>query len=70
MKKIKVTKITWDTDNEIVDLPNEIELTVPENLNTYEEIEEYVSNEISNITGFCHLGFSTEPEIEKLVTFS
>lgn len=70
MGKILVTNITWDTQDEtieIIDLPNEIELTIPENLNTYEEIDEYISDEISNQTGWCHLGYSTTPEIETLL---
>lgn len=71
MGKILVTNITWDTQDEtieIIDLPNEIELTIPENLNTYEEIDEYISDEISNQTGWCHLGYSTTPEIETLIS--
>ena len=65
-KKYLVTNIQWDTDGEDVDLPNELEIILPddEELNSPEEIEEYISNEITNETGFCHFGFSTEPEIK------
>ena len=65
-KKYLVTNIEWDTDGEDVDLPNELEIILPddEELNSPEEIEEYISNEITNETGFCHFGFATEPEIE------
>ena len=65
-KKYLVKNIQWDTDGEDVDLPNELEIILPddEELNSPEEIEEYISNEITNETGFCHFGFSTEPEIK------
>lgn len=65
-KKYLVTNIEWDTDGEDVDLPNELEIILPddEELNSPEEIEEYISNEITNETGFCHFGFATEPEIK------
>ena len=36
------------------------EPSVPEQ----EEIEEFVSDAISDITGFCHKGFATTPEIK------
>lgn len=66
-KKYLVTDIEWDTDGEDVDLPNELEIILPddEELNSPEEIEEYISNEITNETGFCAFGFATEPEIYK-----
>ena len=65
-KKYLVKNIQWDTDGEDVDLPNELEIILPddEELNSPEEIEEYISNEITNETGFCHFGFATEPEIK------
>lgn len=56
MKKT-VLNIQYDTDGEEVDLPVELEIEVPDNLTDKEEIHEYLSNEISNITGFCHFGF-------------
>lgn len=64
-KTYLVTDIEWDTDGEDVDLPEEIEITIPddEELNSPEEVLDFISDEITNITGFCHLGFSTEPEI-------
>ena len=65
-KKYLVKNIQWDTDGEDVDLPDEIEITIPddEELNSPEEIEHYISEAITNETGFCHLGFATEPEIK------
>jgi hypothetical protein len=62
-KKFTVTNIKYDTDGEDVNLPAEMEIVVPEDVNGYEEIEEFISNEISNRTGFCHEGFATTPQI-------
>jgi len=60
--KVTVTDIKWDTDGEDVDLPTEMVIEVPEGMDK-EEADEFVSDEISNQTGFCHKGFSTDPEI-------
>ena len=61
--KYTVTGIKYDTDGEDVDLPETLEIEVPEDVTEPEEIDEYISEEISNVTGFCHKGFSTTPEI-------
>jgi hypothetical protein len=63
----KVTNIKYDTDGEDVNLPNELEITVPDNIQSqgYEATEQYISDEISNKTGFCHEGFSTTPKISE-----
>ena len=58
MKAI-VTEIEYDTDEEIVDLPTKIEIEIPIDIDK-EDIEDFVSDEISNITGFCHFGFEME----------
>jgi uncharacterized protein YdeI (YjbR/CyaY-like superfamily) len=58
MKK-KVYNIDYDTDGEAVELPTELEIEVPDDLTNKEDIDEYISDEISNITGFCHRGFLT-----------
>lgn len=66
MTKFTVTNIKYDTDGQSakkLGLPKEMEIEVPENVEGYEEIEEFISDEISNRTGFCHLGFNTTPEI-------
>jgi hypothetical protein len=60
----KVTDIEYDTDGENVSLPKELNIEVPANLEDGQEIEEFISDEISNQTGFCHKGFTTSPEIE------
>lgn len=61
-----VSNIQYDTSNRIAKtLPKSIVINVPDDLCTYEEIEEYLSDEISNQTGWCHKGFSVTPEIPK-----
>lgn len=54
------TNIKYDTDGEDIDLPTEIEIDIPDFIDGEdgEDIEEYISDEISNRTGFCHDGFS------------
>jgi hypothetical protein len=58
-----VTNIKYDTDGEAIDLPETLTIDVPSHITEPDEIDEFVSDEISNQTGFCHLGFSTTPEI-------
>jgi len=54
-----VTDIDWDTDGEEVDLPDEMTVNVSEDEELEEdEIEEYISDKISDETGFCHFGFN------------
>lgn len=59
--KYIVTDIKYDTDGQKVKLPKEMEIIVPDD----EDAVEYISDEISNITGFCHKGFATTPEIKE-----
>ena len=61
--KFKVINIDYDTDGENIELPTEMEIDVPENYDS-EEILQYLSDKISDDTGFCHFGFKTLPEIE------
>jgi hypothetical protein len=56
MKAI-VTNVKFDTDGEVVDLPVEFEIEVPSDIVEEQDIDDFVSDEISNITGFCHYGF-------------
>jgi hypothetical protein len=56
MKKT-VYNIEYDTDGEAVELPTELEIEVPDDLTAQEDIEDYLSDEISNVTGYCHKGF-------------
>lgn len=58
--KYIVTNIDYDTDNVDVDLPKELFIHVDSTGLDNNEIVEIISNEISNITGFCHFGFQSE----------
>ena len=59
MKAI-VKEIQYDTDGEVIDLPIQLEIEIPDEIIDQEDIENFVSDEISNITGFCHFGFKME----------
>jgi hypothetical protein len=56
MKAI-VTEIQYDTDGYVVDLPTTLEIGIPSYIEE-DDVEEFISDEISNITGFCHFGFN------------
>lgn len=56
---MKATNIIWDTDEENVSLPTEIE--IPDSLNDDSiGYAENVSDYITNVTGYCHKGFCLE----------
>lgn len=59
--KFLVTNIEYDTDGEKVDLPTELEIEVDEDITDYNEQLDFISDEISNKTGFCHFGFVVSP---------
>ena len=66
MKAI-VTNIQYDTDGEVIDLPTTLEIYIPSL--EQDDVDDFISDEISNITGFCHLGFDFElvsPEVEEV----
>jgi hypothetical protein len=56
MKAI-VTNIQYDTDGEVVDLPTQLEIEVPSDLVEEQDIDDFVSDEITTFTGYCHFGF-------------
>lgn len=58
----KIDNIVYDTED-VSDLPKALEIEVDEEMDNYEKIE-FISDEISNITGFCHKGFSPTPNID------
>jgi len=66
--EVRVFNIKWDTDGENIEIRTEMELTVPrscfddvnEKDSVIDTIEEYIADEISNISGFCHDGFDYE----------
>lgn len=56
--EIKATNIKWETDGENVELPSSLIVNVyPDDEEDTEEIEELISNAISDATGFLHNGF-------------
>ena len=63
MAKQIVYDIKYDTDGEKIELPNRLEIDVPDDITDREDIEQILSDEISNITGFCHFGFLIEGEV-------
>ena len=61
-----ITNIEYDTDGEDnLNLPKTLQIIVPDDLHDYEEVEQFISDEISNRTGYCHKGFTTNPEIKE-----
>ena len=54
----KVGSIHYDTDGEEVDLPKKLLIEVPDD----SDPEEFLCDEISNLTGYCHLGFNFTKE--------
>lgn len=63
MAKYIITDIKYDTDGQKVILPKEFTINVPDDIEGYEEIADYIGDAISNETGFCHLDFATTPKI-------
>jgi hypothetical protein len=62
MKTYVVYNIKYDTDGEDIKLPDKLEIDIPNDITDIEDIEQILSDEISNITGFCHFGFMIEGE--------
>lgn len=60
--KYLVNNIQYDTDGETIELPNEIEIEVCDTMSVDEKLD-FISDEISNRTGFCHGGFCTIPSL-------
>src|SRR5690606_32163912 len=54
--KALVTNIEYDTDGQKIKLPKVLEFDVPIDMDE-EELLDFVADEISNITGFCHKSF-------------
>lgn len=65
-RTFEVTDIIYDADGgDVSDLPKKLTIVIPDDIDINDEytVNEYISDEISNITGFCHKGFSTFPEL-------
>jgi len=59
--KYTATNIKWDTDGEDINLPTSIEVVIPNEdfvKMDSQEIDDLISDYITNETGFCHFGFS------------
>jgi hypothetical protein len=61
MSKFIVHVPKYDTDGISVKLPKNLEIEVSDDITNIDEIEEILSDEISNITGYCHYGFTYKP---------
>lgn len=61
----KAVNIDWDTDGEDVDLPKEV--VIPKSIASDEDA---ISDYLSNLTGFCHRGFSVTKETDDKGDFS
>lgn len=60
MRIFECSEIEWDTDDQILDLPRKLKVEIN---NDIDDIEESLSDQLTNITGFCHKGFDYK-EIE------
>ena len=58
---VEVSNIIYETDSpsDADGLPETLTITIPHYIEE-EEREEFISNEISNLTDFCHKGFTTD----------
>lgn len=64
MRKYKVENIQWDCDGDeevLASLPKEMEVNVDESLDS-DEVMDFISNKISDETGYCHNGFNYHKE--------
>lgn len=65
-KTFIVSGIRWDKDGEKIKLPRKLEVTITDedvdNLNDIDEVEDFISDEISDMTGFCHFGWANTTE--------
>ncbi len=52
------SNIKYDTDNEDVNLPKEIEINVPDDIKGVGNIVEFISDEITEITSFLVIRFT------------
>ena len=59
MDHYTVYNINWDTDRQKICLPNIMRICVPE---WVDDVEEYLSDHISDETGYLHNGFLYEKE--------
>lgn len=61
MKTYRISNIKWDTDELEIDLPTDFLISVDIKEGATElEIEEKISDSVSDEYGFCHFGFNYE----------
>ena len=67
MRVAKVTNIQYEPyDEDEYDVsdsslfPKELDIPIPDHITCKYEIGDYISDEISNITGMCHEGFASD----------
>lgn len=62
-----VSDILWNVDVKRFNLPKKMKVTVTSedvsDLNDMEDIEEFISDKITDITAFCHFGWLNTKEI-------
>lgn len=68
MDKVEVTDIEWDAPKSVRnDLPFSFVFHIDEkegiDLDCEEDIQRWVSDKLSDETGYCHFGFSYQPII-------
>lgn len=63
-REVTITDIDYDTDGVRIKLPKTLKIVIPDDIDITdkEDVEQFLSDEISNITGFCHKGFVIEGE--------
>lgn len=57
MKTYLVTNIDYDLDDEVVELPNQFEIEIPDDVSD-DEISDYISDQITIYTDFMVVSFS------------
>jgi len=61
-KRYNVTRIVYDTDNSNslneLDLPPNISINVPDDIQDADSLQDYIADRISDITGFCIFSFN------------
>jgi hypothetical protein len=60
MAKVKVIGIKWEADDidDVSDLSTEMILDIPDNVIIEGDLEDFIEDELSNQSGFTHLGWS------------
>lgn len=71
--KVVVSGIKWDVDDadDVADLPTEVTLTIPSNidLTDEDEIGDFIENALSDEYGFTHNGWESEKLVESKKTY-